>query len=440
MLAVDVCRLEDEVEQRPCEERFYFLGRTRERYGSESHGAEILPSRPRLTVPGHASRRGARVSSPHMNSGTSDPGKSKQPAYWTYIRVEDLLSLQGGLDADEKSLTNDEVLFITVHQVFELWFKLMLREMVVLRDLFRVQVDEQRLSGAVRGARRIATILRRCVDHFEVIETLTTREYLEFRDKLTGASGFQSAQMRQLEILMGLEESSRISLGAGENYMQALREADGSDSPALSRVLMQLDDRPSLREVIDDWLFRTPIDGSSPDDSRDPENVASFVEEYLAAHAGEIDTACRFALERTAKGFDKEAVTARYEQEKQSLRAFLCPEESEGGERRRRIRVATLFIITYRELPLLAWPRELLDGLAEMEQFFLVFRQRHARMVERMIGKRTGTGGSSGVDYLDKTALAYRVFQDLWAVRTFQIRKEAAPELRNESFYDFRYG
>ncbi len=361
-----------------------------------------------------------------------------QPSYWSYIRVEELLALQGGLEGDERRLANDEVLFITVHQVFELWFKLVLRELVTLRDLFKAPVHEQQLSGAVRSCNRVATTLRMAAAHFEVIETLTTREYLEFRDKLTGMSGFQSAQLRQLEILMGLPESERISLGAGESYMQALREADGSESPALARVRRQLDDRPSLREAVDDWLFRTPIDGSGPSDAGDDENVARFVEEYMAAHAAEVDTGCRFALERSAAGFDREAVTRRYDSEKREMQAFLARGDDALGQRRQRIRAAILFIITYRELPLLAWPRELLDGLVQMEQLFLVFRQRHARMVERMIGKRTGTGGSSGVDYLDKTAQAYRIFRDLWAVRTFQIRKQAAPKLRREDFYDFR--
>src|SRR5207244_10080880 len=121
-------------------------------------------------------------------------------------------------------------------------------------------------------------------------------------------------------------------------------------------------------------------------------------------------------------------------------RAFLEPSAAEGGERTRRIRCAMVFIETYRELPLLAWPREVLDALVEVEQLFVIFRQRHARMVERIIGRRTGTGGSAGVDYLDTTALKYRIFRDLWAIRTLQIRRAAAPELENAAFYEFRNG
>jgi len=118
------------------------------------------------------------------------------------------------------------------------------------------------------------------------------------------------------------------------------------------------------------------------------------------------------------------------------VRAYLTP-AGDGAARLRQIRVAMIFIVTYRELPLLAWPRELLDGLIELEQVFVIFRQRHARMVERVIGRRTGTGGSAGVDYLDETARVYRIFRDLWAVRTLMIPRADAPELENADFYGF---
>ena len=70
----------------------------------------------------------------------------------------------------------------------------------------------------------------------------------------------------------------------------------------------------------------------------------------------------------------------------------------------------------------------------------MIFRQRHARMVEREIGRRVGTGGSAGVDYLDQTALHYRIFGDFWAVRTILVRCEAVPDLVEGEFYGFRFG
>jgi tryptophan 2,3-dioxygenase len=361
--------------------------------------------------------------------------------YWDYIHVEELLALQGGLVHDDSKIENDEVLFITVHQVFELWFKLILREMRSARDLFRSdQVAEQELSGAVRGLKRISTILRMAQQHFEVMETLTTREYLAFRDKLMGASGFQSAQLRQIEILFGLDESARIPLGIDGDYKKALRSFGGDASPALERVEQSLADMPTLKATIENWLHRAPIDGVRPSDPNADAELSRFIESYLAAHAACVDAARDRALSLDWGDADRSRLSERYETEKRSTRAFFEPGAEEGGERTRRIRAAMTFIVTYRELPLLAWPREVLDALVELEQLFVIFRQRHARMVERVIGRRTGTGGSAGVDYLDQTALKYRIFRDLWAVRTLQIPLSATPELQRPEFYGFLSG
>ncbi|QDU69921.1 tryptophan 2,3-dioxygenase family protein [Engelhardtia mirabilis] len=362
----------------------------------------------------------------------------RRPNYWDYIRVEELLALQGGLASDETGLSNDEVLFISVHQVYELWFKLVLRELGVVRDLFRADhVAETALAGAVHGCQRITTILRRCVDHFEVIETLPTAGYLSFRDKLMPASGFQSAQLRQIEILLGLEATDRIPLGAEGDYLAALKDHAGGNSTAFERVQAQLADRPSFLEVFHAWLERTPIDGVALGDEGDVEVLDCFVEAYSAAHGREIDRSHASALERTMGAIDRATLDERYSAEKRALRDFLSPQGEDGPATRRR-RAATLFILTYQDLPLLSWPGALVEAVIEMEQALLIFRQRHARMVERVIGRRTGTGGSSGVDYLDQTALRYRIFKDLWAVRTYQIRPEAAPSLERAAFYGFR--
>src|SRR5262245_16064956 len=207
---------------------------------------------------------------------------SRPITYWDYVRVEELLSLQGGIPRDETKLSNDEVLFITVHQVFELWFKLVLRELRAARDLFQAErVAEQELSGAVKSLQRACSVLRVANQHWEVMETLNTREFLAFRDKLFPASGFQSAQLRQIEVLFGLSMEERIPLGLEGGYLEALRAHDGSASPALKHVERQLADRPTLKEAIDEWLFRTPIDGSDPRSPGDAEVVRGFLERYL---------------------------------------------------------------------------------------------------------------------------------------------------------------
>src|SRR6516225_11822455 len=97
---------------------------------------------------------------------------SRKPTpYWDYIKVEPLLALQAGIGSREAELSNDEVMFIVVHQIDELWFKLVLREMVAVRDLFaHAPVPEQSLASAVRGIRRMDTILQQLAAHFALME------------------------------------------------------------------------------------------------------------------------------------------------------------------------------------------------------------------------------------------------------------------------------
>ncbi|MEM9067664.1 MAG: tryptophan 2,3-dioxygenase family protein, partial [Myxococcota bacterium] len=216
--------------------------------------------------------------------------------YWDYIRVNELLTLQRGLAERDAELSNDEVLFITVHQIDELWFKLILRELVSVRDLFaQPHVPEQSLASAVRGLRRIAELFRQVAQHFSMMETMTTRDYLAFRDKLSPASGFQSAQLREIEILMGLEMKLRVPLGGEANYLEALKYPDGRDSPGSVQVAARLKDRPSLKDAVDAWLHRTPIQGSTPADEGDAAAVQRFIDEYLAAHEAETTRARTFA-------------------------------------------------------------------------------------------------------------------------------------------------
>lgn len=378
---------------------------------------------------------------------TSDTDPSKRPSYWEYLRIEELLALQGGIEGDEKRLSDHEVLFIVVHQVFELWFKLLLRELTTIRDRLNVDhVPDQDMSLIVSSLQRCRVILDRATDHFQVMETLTTRDFLDFRDKVLPASGFQSAQMRELEVLLGLSDAQRISLGADGSYLRALEGFDGEASPALERVLRRKADSPPLSEVVDAWLYRTPINGSCPSKPDDADAVRRFVDGYAQAcrdDAGDLDELTARQT-RTAEG--RAALRQRYEESLASVRAFLAADDvaaagPEAQARRSRIRAAIVFIESHRDEPLLAWPRAAIAGFVALEQAMVIFRQRHARMVEREIGRRIGTGGSAGVDYLDQTALTYRVFRDLWAARTILLRKGAVPPLDDtEHVYGFRYG
>jgi tryptophan 2,3-dioxygenase len=128
---------------------------------------------------------------------------------------------------------------------------------------------------------------------------------------------------------------------------------------------------------------------------------------------------------------EKERVAARLNQYRDACRAFFKGPQAP-------VRTACLFIAAYRELPLLHWPNRILDSLLELEELWRLWRFRHARMVERMIGLRVGTGGSSGVAYLDKTAGdRYRIFTVILESRSFLIPRRLLPDIADAGRYGF---
>jgi tryptophan 2,3-dioxygenase len=232
---------------------------------------------------------------------------------------------------------------------------------------------------------RVIETFKLMSQQWRVMETLEPQDFLNFRDDLGTASGFESFQMREMESLMGRKWIDGKPVGKEETSKEK-----------------------SLYEVTCDWLERTPIQGSTLNSPDDKVQVNTFISEYLEAHKSLYPDTNQDAID--------------YFEEDLSFR---------------RRRAGLIFIESYRELPLLAWPRKLVSTLIELEESMILWRSSHARMVERMIGRRVGTGGSSGVDYLDMTT-KYRVFIDLWTVRSILIKKEALPTLKNPDFYEFK--
>jgi tryptophan 2,3-dioxygenase len=358
--------------------------------------------------------------------------------YWDYIKVEELLALQSGSHKDETQVGNDEKLFIIVHQIYELWFKLILGELTSTRDLLHnAPAPGQQLASGVRSLRRTITIFEQANHHFRVMETLTTRDFLNFRDSLTPASGFQSAQLREIEILLGLEDNERIHAGHGGCFKDALKLPDGKLSVAARRVEARVVQGPSLKHSLYEWLARIPIDGS-----HEPAAADRFLRDYIGALRAESRHRLQMAIDNQLAPDDVERLRERYEAADRNAEIFLLAEEDQEADaatraKRRAVRAAMIFIDSHGELPQLAWQREMLDSVLELEQSMLIWRQRHARMVELIIGRRAGTGGSPGVDYLDQTALRYRVFSDLWTVRSLLLRKSSVPRIERSASYGF---
>jgi tryptophan 2,3-dioxygenase len=244
--------------------------------------------------------------------------------YESYLHIDELLGLQ---QPRSDPPHHDELLFIIIHQVYELWFRQILHEIeAAMRNL-----EADNLLKVAKAFRRIHAIQRLLEQQVDILETMTPQEFNAFREGLNPASGFQSAQFREIEFLCGAQKTG---------YLKFL-EPTSAERLRLERRLTE----PTLYDGLKRLLERRGFGADSPSAL-----IASF---------------------RTI-----------YEHEDDYYALYL-----------------------------------LLEDFIEFDERMLLWRGRHVRMVERMIGLKPGTGGSLGVPYL-RTTLEKRFFPELWAVRT----------------------
>jgi aminocarboxymuconate-semialdehyde decarboxylase len=280
-------------------------------------------------------RKGAAVAS-------SPPApESTQLTYSSYLKVTELLELQ---QPQSSPPHHDELLFIIVHQTYELWFKELLHDLdaVVanLRTAGTAPQSRDEVYEAARLLRRCTEITRVLVEQFTILETMLPTHFLAFRGKLEPASGFQSEQFREIEFLCGLKDEKML------RYHRPTPEAYAS----LKRRL----EEPSLHDAFFGAL--RAIGKLAPDAEGDTEK------ERFEARA--------------------RAVHALYMDEHQ-----------------------------HRD-----WI-DVCERLTEFDELVVSWRLRHIQMVERIIGIRMGTGGSTGASYL-KLTLDKKFFPELWEART----------------------
>ena len=249
---------------------------------------------------------------------------SERLSYGTYLQVEQLLALQQPLS---QPAHHDEMLFIIIHQVYELWFKQLLHELEAAMGA----MERDDLLRVTKNFRRIHTIQRLLEQQVDILETMTPQEFNAFRDNLNPASGFQSIQFREVEFVCGLRRTDVLKHVVLDDAQRARLERRAAE--------------PSLYDKLKGVLKRRGFDVDTSE---------ALVESFRRIYSGE-------------------------------------------GE--------------YYDLYLL------LEELIEFDERLLLWRGRHVRMVERMIGHKRGTGGSPGVDYLQGT-LGYKLFPELWEVRT----------------------
>ncbi len=278
---------------------------------------------------------------PPENQRALEPGivldLKNRLTYAGYLKLDELLEAQQPLS---QPVHHDEMLFIIQHQTSELWMKLMIHELsAAIRYL---EADD--LSPCFKILARVKQIQMQLFNQWAVLETLTPSEYLQFRSVLGKASGFQSAQYRTIEFLLG-------------NKHEGLIEAHRHDEHAYA----------ALRAVLE---------------------APSLYDEFLA-HL--------------------------------SRRGFAVPPDLLNRDltkpHKRDPRLLPVFVEIY-ENPSKHWAEyEMCEKLVDVEEYFQLWRFRHVKTVERIIGFRRGTGGSSGVGFLQK-ALELTFFPELLDVRT----------------------
>lgn len=231
---------------------------------------------------------------------------------------------------------HDELLFIVIHQVYELWFKQLLHETAFLMNA----LDQDDLPRVYSTLKRILTVLKVQVAQIDILETMTPVSFISFRSRLEAASGFQSPQFRELEFALGRRSRGMV--------------AHHSGTPAAERLERALA-APSLWDVFVRFLARRGF--------RVPQSL----------------------LERDLSDSNPET-------------AELQPE----------------LVRIYRDHP---EPAQICERLVDLDEGIQEWRYRHVKMVERTIGTKQGTGGSSGAEYLKRT-LFQPLFPDLWAIRS----------------------
>lgn len=319
---------------------------------------------------------------------------------------------------------HDEMMFIIVHQAYELWFKSILWELDSVLAMFRERfVDERAVGVAVQRLQRIVEIEKLLIDQVRILETMSPLDFLDFRGALGGYSGFQSFQFRLIEVKLGLRRSDRL-LYSDKQYEHDL-------SPADRKTLEDAENAPSLFLELDEWLARTPFLTSSNFDFLDAYRSAAW--KMLAEERAGIARAKGISDE------ERERRMRRVQDTEDNFRSVLEKERHEqlmqSGDRRfsYRATLAALLINLYRDQPILHLPYQLLSLVADIDEHLSLWRYRHTVMVLRMIGRKVGTGGSPGFDYLRATVDRHRVFGDLFNLATLLIPRSDLPPLPAET-------
>eukprot|EP00177_Eucheuma_denticulatum_P002036 GFKZ01003644.1.p1 GENE.GFKZ01003644.1~~GFKZ01003644.1.p1 ORF type:complete len:466 (-),score=50.25 GFKZ01003644.1:1170-2567(-) len=356
--------------------------------------------------------------------GVSQAGRGKL-YYPDYLRLGQLLDCQRPISFARGNPCHDEMLFITIHQAYELWFKQLIFELDSVRAILaELNIGEKDVSLALHRLTRIREIQKLLNDQIRVLETMTPQEFLEFRDYLFPASGFQSFQFRLLEIKIGVSPEQRLNGKWIRNI-----------EPKHQELLREVQQEPSLFDYVERWLRNIPFrEFRGYSFQKSYESAIQKMFEIERDNINErVDPAERSSvlrdLQKTYRTFE-----SVYKRE--------VHEEMIATKNRRlgfRATAASLMIMLYQDEPMFQLPARLLQMLIDVDEQMNQWRYRHSQMVHRMIGIKMGTGGSLGHSYLKKTIDSQKVFADLANLSTLLIPRRLLPPLPAELRDQMKY-
>lgn len=359
------------------------------------------------------------------------PGKSSAQGkkmideinYHDYLCLDQILSAQQPMSLKVSGkMAHDEMLFITIHQTYEIWFKQCLHEVdSAIRLMMKVPVRNNDLFLATNRLKRVVEIQKILVDQIKVLETMTPLSFLEFREHLGTSSGFQSYQFRLFEVRLGLERDRRMNYGKSA-FCSRLKDEQAEE-------IRRVEDEASLFDVVEKWLERTPMEMMGEGhfwDSFQQSVRRMFTEERAELelpHVSEEERVQRLeelrAGEEVFEGlFDEEKYNELIKKKKKRLS--------------HKALMGALIINLYQEEALFHVPFELMQLLVDIDQLIRTWRYRHALMVHRMLGLKIGTGGSSGYHYLKATASQHMIFNDFFDISMYLIPRKYLPPMTDD--------
>lgn len=322
--------------------------------------------------------------------------------YSSYLQLDKVLDAQQ-LESDRLGKhAHDEMLFIVIHQAYELWFKQILFEVGSVHEIMskeNINDNSPELQVAVRRLNRVQEILRVLVHQVDILETMTPLDFLDFRDMLRPASGFQSMQFKVLETVLGLTVEERH----GREYFTSQLKPEDANS------IYELAKKTPLIKLVNDWLERMPF-FNQPEFWTNWSDGRDFWNVYKDTYAQSLG--------------EGESQNVKYFEE-----LFMSDMTQNDRKLSDKARRSALFIMLYRDYPILNNPYRLLNYLLEIDELLATWRWRHMNMVHRMIGTRVGTGGSSGKGYLREAALKHYIFTEFAELTSFLVERNRLPKL-----------